>query len=167
MKKKSEAFAVANRMVVEAMEKRYEQDLQKWNSTPTEKRTKRNKPVKVEFGVRICQKDCKYYVGEVGTSGGHWEVSPLSVPPCNDGDKMIGYAHSHPDKNASLSDNDRKIAKEGFGSNFNIDENIKIPPKIIMTASVRDGEGNIRTHLYNPNKPAGKTNATFINGIRQ
>lgn len=36
-----------------------------------------------------------------------------------------------------------------------------------MTASVRDGEGNIRTHLYNPNKPVGKTNATFINGIRQ
>lgn len=25
-------------MVVEAMEKRYEQDLQKWNSTPTEKK---------------------------------------------------------------------------------------------------------------------------------
>ena len=165
--KKSEAFAVANRMVVEAMEKRYEQDLQKWNSTPIEKKTKKNKPVKVEFGVRICQKDCKYYVGKVGTSGGHREVSPLSVPPCDDGDKMIGYAHSHPDKNASLSDNDRKIAKEGFGSNFNIDENIKIPPKIIMTASVRDGEGNIRTHLYNPNKPVGKTNATFINGIRQ
>ena len=61
--KKSEAFAVANRMVVEAMEKRYEQDLQKWNSTPIEKKTKKNKPVKVEFGVRICQKDCKYYVG--------------------------------------------------------------------------------------------------------
>ena len=154
-------------MVVEAMEKRYEQDLQKWNSTPIEKKTKKNKPVKVEFGVRICQKDCKYYVGKVGTSGEHREVSPLSVPPCDDGDKMIGYAHSHPDKNASLSDNDRKIAKEGFGSNFNIDENIKIPPKIIMTASVRDGEGNIRTHLYNPNKPVGKTNATFINGIRQ
>ena len=149
------------------MEKRYEQDLQKWNSTPTEKKTKRNKPVKVEFGVRICQKDCKYYVGKVGTSGGHREVSPLSVPPCDDGDKMIGYAHSHPDKNASLSDNDRKIAEEGFGGNFNIDENIKIPPRIIMTASVRDGKGNIRTHLYNPNRPAGKTNVTFINGIRQ
>ena len=51
--KKSEAFAVANRMVVEAMEKRYEQDLQKWNSTPIEKKTKKNKPVKVEFGVRM------------------------------------------------------------------------------------------------------------------
>ena len=165
--KKSEAFAAANRMVVEAMEKRYEQDLQKWNNTPIEKKTKKNKPVKVEFGVRICQKDCKYYVGKVGTSGGHREVSPLSVPPCDDGDKMIGYAHSHPDKNASLSDNDRKIAEEGFGGNFNIDENIKIPPRIIMTASVRDGKGNIRTHLYNPNRPAGKTNATFINGIRQ
>ena len=40
MKKKSEAFAAANRMVVEAMEKRYEQDLQKWNNTPIEKKNK-------------------------------------------------------------------------------------------------------------------------------
>ncbi len=26
---------------------------------------------------------------------------------------------------------------------------------------------NMRIHLYNPNRSAGKTNATFINGIRQ
>lgn len=165
--KKSEAFAVANRMVVEAMEKRYEQDLQKWNSTPTEKKTKKNKPVKVEFGVRICQKDCKYYVGKVGTSGGHREVSPLSVPPCDDGDKMIGYAHSHPDKNPSMGEDDERIARYGFGEKFSIKENVKIPPKIIITASVRDREGNIRTYLYNPNLPPGKNTATFINGIKK
>ena len=46
-------------------------------------------------------------------------------------------------------------------------ENVKIFSVVIITVLVRDGKGNIRTHLYNPNRPAGKTNATFINGIRQ
>ena len=46
-------------------------------------------------------------------------------------------------------------------------ENVKIFSVVIITVLVRDRDDNMRIHLYNPNRPAGKTNATFINGIRQ
>ena len=46
-------------------------------------------------------------------------------------------------------------------------DNVKIFSVVIITVLVRDRDDNMRIHLYNPNRPAGKTNATFINGIRQ
>ena len=46
-------------------------------------------------------------------------------------------------------------------------ENVKIFSVVIITVLVRDRDDNMRIHLYNPNIPAGKTNVTFINGIRQ
>jgi hypothetical protein len=44
-------------------------------------------------------------------------------------------------------------------------ENVKIFSVVIITVLVRDRDDNMRIHLYNPNRPAGKTNVTFINGI--
>ena len=46
-------------------------------------------------------------------------------------------------------------------------ENVKIFSVVIITVLVRDRDDNMRIHLYNPTRPAGKTNVTFIYVIRQ
>ena len=46
-------------------------------------------------------------------------------------------------------------------------ENVKIFSVVIITVLVRDRDDNMRINLYNHNRHAGKTNVTFINGIRQ
>lgn len=160
---KQEAFAAAWILVVETMEKRYEQDKEKW-----EKRGKKKPhPRKIEFGVRICCKDGQYEVGEVGSSNMDDRVYLMDVPPCKNGAVTVGYAHNHPNTDSSLSADDRDTADNGYGHNLKIKEEIKFPKKIPVTASVREGNGNIRTTLYNPNIRNGKQTATFINGKLQ
>ena len=40
-------------------------------------------------------------------------------------------------------------------------ENVKIFSVVIITVLVRDRDDNMRIHLYNPNRPAGKN---YYNG---
>lgn len=142
-----------------------EQDLKnrqnEFKKKPPEQVVGKSPPLKKhEFCGRICEdKNGKLYKTKTATLGREEKCDPTLAPPCNEGCKQVGTYHNHPD-NEGLSRSDRLIADVGKpGSTEYTDrnpgkhlpKNQRVPPKLPIGATVRDGNERIRTLIYDPN----------------
>lgn len=101
---------------------------------------------KWEYGARIsCNGKGKYYVAEVGTSFIFKEVVPQETPPCEEGDIMVAFVHSHPEKCPAFSTGDENVAKNGKPF---IPSRKRIPARIMVVSTVYTGGPNNQTKTY-------------------
>lgn len=101
-----------------------------------------------EFGGRICcdSETKTFYLTGPGTSNEDELIKVQDMPPCDEGDVMVGYYHSHP-HGGGFSEGDKSVAANGKKKDYptekhtnkqgEIDIPYQVPPNIIAGVMAR------------------------------